>query len=298
MINPRFAGQAAGPFRFAFPIIAGGGIVGGTLYYRSQHNKAAAAAAASSEKTTHNKAHAAAKRDKEGLSGAGIGGTAVTGGHETGQIGSGVATATSSPDRKVDTDAPLEKLPSGGVGGGVGGGGANVRAIEMSANGSSQRPSDTESAYFNMSTGGGNAKPSSSNSPSNSFSSSSSSSSSSSPSPSKGGGGNGDDAGNSSLKARAGASPSTSLQQPESVDAKHLSRSYPQPGTKTDNQHGSSSDSPSTQLSASQRLQSAFGQGGASAGDPGDSLRKYHDTRIESHRTDIPSKRPQMRSDS
>ncbi|KAI9901693.1 hypothetical protein N3K66_003510 [Trichothecium roseum] len=266
MINPRFAGQAAGPFRFAFPIITGGGIVGGTLYYRSQHKKAAAAA--SSEKTTHNKAHAAAKRDKEGLSGAGIGGTAVTGGHETGQIGSGVATATSSPDRKVDTDAPLEKLPSGGVGGGVGAGGANVRAIEMTANGSSQRPSDTEAAYFNMSTGGGG------NSASPSSSSPSISSSSSSSSPSKGGGDDGDNAGDSSLKARAGASPTTSLQQPDS------------------------SGSSSTKLSASQRLQGVFGQGGASAGDPGQSLRKYHDTKIESHRTDIPSKRPQMRSDS
>lgn len=290
MINPRFAGQAAGPFRFAFPIITGAGIVGGTLYYRSQHKKAAAAA--SSEKTTHNKAHAAAKRDKEGLSGAGIGGTAVTGGHETGQIGSGVATATSSPERRVDTDAPLEKLPSGGVGGGVGAGGANVRAIEMTANGSSQRPSDTEAAYFNVSTGGGgNSVSPSSNSPS-------ASSSSFSSSPSKNGGYDGDDAGDSSLKARAGASPSTSLQQPESVDAKHLSRSYPQPGAKTDDQHGSSSGSSPTKLAASQRLQGVFGQGGASAGDPGQSLRKYHDTKVESHRTDIPSKRPQMRSDS
>ncbi|RSL84362.1 hypothetical protein CEP51_003946 [Fusarium floridanum] len=100
----------------AVPIGAGVALLGAGIYYKSRSKPQV-----SDEQARRDRAQA--KRD-EGLSGAGIGGNAVTGGHELSHV---------NPQRSEGSTAPLEKLPSGGVGGGVGAGGANVRSIEMTA---------------------------------------------------------------------------------------------------------------------------------------------------------------------
>ncbi|KAL6357436.1 hypothetical protein LRP88_07602 [Fusarium phalaenopsidis] len=100
----------------AVPIGAGVALLGAGIYYKSRSKPQV-----SEEQARRDRAQA--KRD-EGLSGAGVGGNAVTGGHELSHV---------NPQRSEGSTAPLEKLPSGGVGGGVGAGGANVRSIEMTA---------------------------------------------------------------------------------------------------------------------------------------------------------------------
>ena len=101
--------------RFFVPAAAGATAIGGYLYYNSKQP------AKSREQQRRERSQD--KRDA-GLSGAGVGQNAMTGLHEKGGPGSGVPTANTDPDRAVKTDAPKEKLPSGGVGGGVGAGGA------------------------------------------------------------------------------------------------------------------------------------------------------------------------------
>ncbi|KAI8724555.1 hypothetical protein NCS52_00024900 [Fusarium sp. LHS14.1] len=101
----------------AVPIGAGVALLGAGIYYKSRSKPQV-----SEDQARRDRAQA--KRD-EGLSGAGIGGNAVTGGHELSHV---------NPKRAEGSTAPLEKLPSGGVGGGVGAGGSNVRSsIEWSA---------------------------------------------------------------------------------------------------------------------------------------------------------------------
>ncbi|EMT64632.1 hypothetical protein FOC4_g10007311 [Fusarium odoratissimum] len=101
----------------AVPIISGVAALGAGVYYLGRSKP---------ETTPEQDRRGRAEAKKaEGLSGAGIGGNAVTGGHELSHANS---------NRKEGTTAPPEKLPSGGVGGGVGGGGSNVRtSVEMSA---------------------------------------------------------------------------------------------------------------------------------------------------------------------
>lgn len=70
----------------------------------------------------------AAGKLNEGLGGAGVGGTATTGGHDRAR-GDG----KENPFRQTNTDAPRESLPAGGVGGGVGAGGTNKRMVEMTS---------------------------------------------------------------------------------------------------------------------------------------------------------------------
>jgi hypothetical protein len=112
----------------AVPITAGIAALGAGVFYMGR----------SKPDTTpeqDRKSRAEAKK-AEGLSGAGIGGNAVTGGHE-------LSHAKNSRS-KEKTTAPLEKLPSGGVGGGVGGGGSNVRtSVEMTAKENSPSKSGT-----------------------------------------------------------------------------------------------------------------------------------------------------------
>lgn len=111
--------------RFFVPAAAGATAIGGYLYYNSKQP------AKSREQQRRERSQD--KRDA-GLSGAGVGQNAMTGLHEKGGPGSGVPTANTDPDRAVKTDAPKEKLPSGGVGGGVGAGGANSRTtVDISA---------------------------------------------------------------------------------------------------------------------------------------------------------------------
>ncbi|KAF4977553.1 hypothetical protein FZEAL_5924 [Fusarium zealandicum] len=107
------AGQQGSLF---IPVTAGITLLGAGVYYSTKKNPEV-----SDEEARRSRGQA---KKNEGLGGAGIGGNAVTGGHELSHANS---------DRKEGTTAPPEKLPSGGVGGGVGAGGANVRAIEMSA---------------------------------------------------------------------------------------------------------------------------------------------------------------------
>jgi hypothetical protein len=115
----------------AVPITAGIAALGAGVYYcgRSKPNT-------TPEQDRRGRAEA---KKAEGLSGAGIGQNAITGGHE-------LSHAQNSRS-KEKTTAPLEKLPSGGVGGGVGGGGSNVRtSIEMTAKESS--PSKSGSSFL------------------------------------------------------------------------------------------------------------------------------------------------------
>ncbi|OAA38710.1 hypothetical protein BBO_06957 [Beauveria brongniartii RCEF 3172] len=103
--------------------LAGAGAVGVAFYAtRSTTRPAVQSSSSSSSSTTLPDNKARDKRDM-GLSGAGIGGTGAAGGNER--------AIDPSQDRKVETTAPREKLPSGGVGGGVGAGGMSARAVEL-----------------------------------------------------------------------------------------------------------------------------------------------------------------------
>ncbi|KAM0298835.1 hypothetical protein ACHAPM_008266 [Fusarium culmorum] len=114
----------------AVPITAGVAALGAGIFYMGRSKPDT-----TPEQDRRNRAEA---KKTEGLSGAGIGGNAITGGHE-------LSHAENSRS-KEKTTAPLEKLPSGGVGGGVGAGGSNVRtSIEMTAKESS--PSKSGMAF-------------------------------------------------------------------------------------------------------------------------------------------------------
>ncbi|RGP60299.1 hypothetical protein FLONG3_10928 [Fusarium longipes] len=128
----------------AVPITAGIAALGAGIYYMGRSKPDT-----TPEQDRRNRAEA---KKAEGLSGAGIGGNAVTGGHE-------LSHATTRPKEK--TTAPPEKLPSGGVGGGVGGGGSNVRtSVEMSAkeNPGTSSPSKSGSGFLGGLFGTGGSK--------------------------------------------------------------------------------------------------------------------------------------------
>ncbi|KGQ06627.1 hypothetical protein BBAD15_g8054 [Beauveria bassiana D1-5] len=100
--------------------LAGAGAIGVAIYATRSTTRPATVQSPSTT-LPDNKA-----RDKKdmGLSGAGIGGTAVAGGNER--------AIDPSQERKVQTTASSrDKLPSGGVGGGVGAGGMNARTVEL-----------------------------------------------------------------------------------------------------------------------------------------------------------------------
>ncbi|KAM3512013.1 hypothetical protein MY11210_004339 [Beauveria gryllotalpidicola] len=99
--------------------LAGAGAIGVVLY-STRSTTRPAAVQSSTTLPPDNKARD--KRDM-GLSGAGIGGTAAAGGNER--------AIDPSQDRTVQTTAPRDKLPAGGVGGGVGAGGMSARAVEL-----------------------------------------------------------------------------------------------------------------------------------------------------------------------
>ncbi|KAM3509439.1 hypothetical protein MY10362_000603 [Beauveria mimosiformis] len=104
--------------------LAGAGAVGVAFYATRSTTRPAvqSSSSSSSSSTTLPDNKARDKRDM-GLSGAGIGGTAAAAGNER--------AIDPSQDRKVQTTATREKLPSGGVGGGVGAGGMSARAVEL-----------------------------------------------------------------------------------------------------------------------------------------------------------------------
>ncbi|KAI9170925.1 hypothetical protein HJFPF1_00403 [Paramyrothecium foliicola] len=129
-----------GPGRLAIPAVAATTIIGAGVYYSTRPAK---------DPVEQRRDRVQAKRS-EGLAGAGVGGNAVTGGSETGQVGSGTSSGTHDKSRKLDTGATLDQLPSGGVGGGVGGGGTNTRATELASKKDGQKQTVG-------STGGGSA---------------------------------------------------------------------------------------------------------------------------------------------
>lgn len=129
-----------GPGRLAIPAVAATTLVGTAVYYSTRPAKS---------QVEQRRDRVQSKRS-EGLTGTGVGGNATTGGHETGQVGSGTSLPTHDQDRALKTDTPSEKLPSGGVGGGVGGGGTNTRATEFTSKKDGQQQTVT-------STGGGSA---------------------------------------------------------------------------------------------------------------------------------------------
>ena len=129
-----------GPGRLAIPAVAATTLIGTAVYYSTRPAKS---------QVEQRQDRVQSKRS-EGLTGTGVGGNATTGGHETGQVGSGTSLPTHDKDRALKTDTPSEKLPSGGVGGGVGGGGTNTRATEFSSKKDGQQQTVT-------STGGGSA---------------------------------------------------------------------------------------------------------------------------------------------
>lgn len=121
--------------------VAGAGALGAAYYALSAPTRPTTTSSSSSSndsKMPDNKARD--KRDM-GLSGAGIGATAAAGGTER--------PIDPSKDRKTQTTAPREKLPSGGVGGGSGAGGHGARSIEL------PMPSSTNSIGENRNEKGG-----------------------------------------------------------------------------------------------------------------------------------------------
>lgn len=236
--------------RFFAPAAAGATALGGYLYYNSQKPQ--------KSRVEQRQERSQAKRDA-GLGGAGVGQNAVTGLFEKGGPGSGVPTANTDPDRAVKTDAPREKLPSGGVGGGVGAGGANVRAIDINT----KQPSYGDGAGASGSGGGSSSD--GQNSSNKSTSNTSSSSSDRDTSTSSDGG---------TFGAGAGSSP----------DGQSSSRGSAKSGPAGGSPNSSSS-------TWSQGLQGIFGQGGASASDTPGSHRQYSDTKVHSNHADTPTKR-------
>lgn len=150
--------------RFLVPAAVGTTALGGFIYYRSTGSSEP------KSREQQRRERADAKRDA-GLAGAGVGQNATTGSVEAGGPGSGVPTANMDPDRKVKTDAPKEKLPSGGVGGGVGAGGMSARVVDISA----KKSTDGGSSGGSWFGGGGGGSKSSTDDKSSSNSSSSSS---------------------------------------------------------------------------------------------------------------------------
>merc|ERR1712078_844448 len=101
MLKPRF--QSKHMARLAIPAIATTGFLGSYLYYRTPTKSADPDAVGGQA------ARSRQKRDKEGLSGTGIGQNTTSGGHETGEPGGGQSNTRS-----------VEMSPSGGGASGSG----------------------------------------------------------------------------------------------------------------------------------------------------------------------------------
>lgn len=269
MFRPRYANKSFA--RLTIPTIAATSLVGGYFYYREP--SANPSKGGQAERTRQ-------KRDKEALSGAGVGGNAMSGGHETGQPGSGIQPGTGDVERDTQTTAPKDKLPAGGVGGGYGGGNSNVRAVDMSAK--QETKGDINGAMSSAGSGGSDKLSAKSDS---GFSSAAGENT------------NGASSSSASADSPSRSSGSTSKESPgfESSDYKVRSRTYP---TSQDDYRPNSDTTATQGTSLSQRLQGAFGQGGKASGQVANEEKKFGDTRIHSNHADTPTKRHQMRSDS
>ncbi|KAM0227902.1 hypothetical protein ACHAP5_012085 [Fusarium lateritium] len=187
----------------------------------------------------------------EGLGGAGIGQNAITGGHELSHANS---------DRKEGSPAPPEKLPSGGVGGGVGAGGSNVRtSVEMTAKkqpGTSSSSSGSGMLSSLFGTGG-----------------------------SKTDKGNGQEPKDTRVASNYDGTPTKK-------DSTHHDQQQPRVNKSGgDDKSKSGSDSGNSSQSASQSLQGAFGQGGGNVSEKGAQSQGFRDTRVASNHTETPTKK-------
>lgn len=98
--------------------VAGAAVIGVGLYSNTKGRK---------DQPKDERHSANAKRDM-GLSGAGVGGNAMAGSTD---VSAAKPSPHKDPERKTRTTAPIEKLPSGGVGGGEGGGGSSARKTQL-----------------------------------------------------------------------------------------------------------------------------------------------------------------------
>lgn len=215
----------------------------------------------SSEDIHPNTARARAKRDNDALGGAGIGGNMQSGGHEKGAV----AGSNGAAETKVQTTAESrDQLPSGGVGGGPGAGQSNARAIEMRPSGNQEGVKDK---IMDSAASAGDMVKNATRT----------------------------DEGTqeASLQSRSGTSqtPGVSKQDSDSHPARNST-------TKSQASTGPYPGSSGTSQSVGQRLQGAFHQGGSTAGERGENLRKFHDPKVHSNLTDTPTRRGQMRSNS
>ncbi|KAF4336327.1 hypothetical protein FBEOM_9780 [Fusarium beomiforme] len=229
----------------AVPITAGVAALGAGVYYLGRSKP---------ETTPEQDRRGRAEAKKaEGLNGAGIGGNAVTGGHELSHVNS---------NRKEGTTAPPEKLPSGGVGGGVGGGGSNARTtVEMSAK---EQPGISSTSHGSgmlqglFGTGGPKA---------------------------------GDGSGKETKDTRVASNyDGTPTKRDATKHDQHQPRVSKSGGDDDNNNKGGSSSS-SSDRSASQSLQGAFGQGGSNVAERGDQSHGSRDTRVASHQPETITKR-------
>ncbi|RTE71781.1 hypothetical protein BHE90_013820 [Fusarium euwallaceae] len=227
----------------AVPIGAGVALLGAGIYYKSRSKPQV-----SDEQARRDRAQA--KRD-EGLSGAGIGGNAVTGGHELSHV---------NPQRSEGSTAPLEKLPSGGVGGGVGAGGANVRSIEMTAKqrGGVSPSGASGSAILGSIFGTGATSES----------------------------GTGDETKDTRVASNYDGTPTRR-------NATHHDQHQPRVSKSGNAAAGDSQgdDDGRSGQSLSQTLQGAFGQGGKKAAEQDDQNADFRNTKIASNHAETPTKR-------
>ncbi|KAF5985236.1 hypothetical protein FCOIX_2213 [Fusarium coicis] len=233
----------------AVPIISGVAALGAGVYYLGRSKP---------ETTPEQDRRGRAEAKKaEGLSGAGIGGNAVTGGHELSHANS---------NRKEGTTAPPEKLPSGGVGGGVGAGGSNVRtSVEMSAK---DQPGTSSTSHGSgmlqglFGTGGPKA---------------------------------GDGSGKETKDTRVASNyDGTPTKRSATKHDQHQPRVDKSGGGDDSNSKGGSSSSSSKNSngrSASQSLQGAFGQGGGNVAERGDQSQGFRDPRVASNHTETTTKK-------
>ncbi|KAI8692668.1 hypothetical protein NCS56_00023900 [Fusarium sp. Ph1] len=229
----------------AVPIGAGVALLGAGIYYKSRSKPQV-----SEEQARRDRAQA--KRD-EGLSGAGVGGNAVTGGHELSHV---------NPQRSEGSTAPLEKLPSGGVGGGVGAGGANVRSIEMTAKqrGGTSPSGASGSAILGSIFGTGATAES----------------------------GTGDETKDTRVASNYDGTPT---RRNATHHDQHQPR-VPKSGNAAGSQgHDDGGQDGRSGQSLSQTLQGAFGQGGKRAAEPDDQNADFHNTKIASNHAETPTKR-------
>ncbi|KAM4065483.1 hypothetical protein HRG_004212 [Hirsutella rhossiliensis] len=104
--------------RAAMTAAAGAAVIGVGMYSNTKGQK-------DEPQVQRHNAHV--KRDM-GLSGAGVGGNAMTGSTD---ISAAPPSSHKNLERTTRTTAAIEKLPSGGVGGGEGAGGSSARKMQL-----------------------------------------------------------------------------------------------------------------------------------------------------------------------